>query len=208
MCALQKRHSQEHELVKNALQSIAGIPHVKSSEAVPHVTPPTPQQRVVVQLFYWLLFGTLVIRRCANTQAGSREEASQNKSIVFWPAAWTIFKQGFEILRLRTVGRPTYLFRSFRVVAKGDPIWTACAAGDLEQVQELCASGVATPFDVDHGGYGLLHVSPTLVVMMLILTLLKAAAMYHQAALCKWLIQAGVNCDSRGIDVQLRYTDL
>ena len=100
---------------------------------------------------YWILIGTLLI-------ASSSSESSYSRIIKFHSALWTSLSLGFEILLERSFGRPHYLFRSFRIISRNDPVWDACALGDLEQVDRLFAHGQASPYDSTANGANLLHV--------------------------------------------------
>lgn len=54
--------------------------------------------------------------------------------------------------------------RTHNVVPDDAPIFDACADGDIEQIQTLFSAGLASVYDCDKNGTGLLHVgSPVLV---------------------------------------------
>ena len=55
-------------------------------------------------------------------------------------------------------GHWQYCFRSYRIFTYTDLIFVACAAGDVELVQNSCAKGQATPYDTTYRGWTLLHV--------------------------------------------------
>ncbi|MCJ1242807.1 hypothetical protein MMC30_000002 [Trapelia coarctata] len=58
-----------------------------------------------------------------------------------------------------------------------DPVYAACVLGDLEKIKRLCSQGQATPFDTTSDGWSLLHV----------------AAALANPALCRWLIEQGLD---------------
>ena len=109
------------------------------------------ENRTYTQNSFWILIGTLLIMF---PSSGSRYP----NTIRFSTSLWTSIALGFEVLLQRSFGRPHYVFRTFRIITMDDPVWQACALGNLEQVNHLFASGRASPYDQTENGSTLLHV--------------------------------------------------
>lgn len=101
---------------------------------------------------FWILIGTLLI-------AHPTSRGSYRSSIKFPASMWTPIAFGLEVPPGRSFGRPYQTFRIFRVISMHDPVWIACALGNLEQMDRLIANGQASPHDEIASGGNLLHVS-------------------------------------------------
>lgn len=108
---------------------------------------------------YWSPFGSVVVRSmiAGKGSAETEEESVEHVDIRFHPA-WWICQQGYRVLSTKLYGRWQYSFRSYRIITLDDPVYRACASGDLETVKRLCGQGRATPFDTGSAGWSLLHV--------------------------------------------------
>ena len=98
-----------------------------------------------------LILGTLLLTLTTDGEQGQRAR--------FSPASWMSWLWGFELIGKKVCGRPHFLFRTFNIIQRDDPIRLACACGDLEEVERLFHKGLATPYDVTSEGSTLLHVS-------------------------------------------------
>lgn len=61
-------------------------------------------------------------------------------------------------MRSPMFGRPQFLFRTFKVIRRDDPVWIACARGERKEVERLFGEGLASPYDMTEDGSTLLHV--------------------------------------------------
>ena len=119
-----------------------------------------PRRQIVNETFYWIVLGTIILRRVESKSKDSPGEVSGHiDGVSFLPAVWTHFRKGFEVLKFHAYGVPQPLFRPIRIINGQDAIWKACMRGDLVEAQGLCGKGLATPYDVTLGGFSLLHVS-------------------------------------------------
>ena len=149
MARLAMTQAQEFESLKQLLTpSQAPEPSTRSS-IVPKAG--SSVKGKTVQKSYWILIGTLLI---ASSPSGS----SFASTAKFNSAAWTPLSLGFEVLCQRSFGRPSYTFRSYKVITRRDEIWSACVLGDLEHMERLFAQGQASPHDSTEEGATLLHV--------------------------------------------------
>lgn len=78
----------------------------------------------------------------------------------FLPASWIRILRGIAVLQTRrSYGRWTYTPTPFCVVPRHSPVFAACEAGDVEEVDRLFSIGAATIYDTTENGWTLLHVS-------------------------------------------------
>lgn len=55
-------------------------------------------------------------------------------------------------------GQWTYAFTPIYIVPNNSPIFAACEAGDVDEVERLIDAGEATVYDTNDNGWTLLHV--------------------------------------------------
>jgi hypothetical protein len=78
----------------------------------------------------------------------------------FLPASWIRILRGIAILQnRRNYNRWTYTPTPFCVIPSHSPVFAACEAGDVEEVERLFSTGTATVYDTNENGWTLLHVS-------------------------------------------------
>ncbi|KAL8923610.1 MAG: hypothetical protein Q9208_004557 [Pyrenodesmia sp. 3 TL-2023] len=114
------------------------------------------------------------------SQAHALHSGSKNaiaNELSFQPLINGILRSGFSLLRERSLGAWQYSLRTFSTFTTGDAICQFCVSGDLLGAKRLCSRGIASPYDVTHGGFTLLHI----------------AATYGRADMCQWLLELGVD---------------
>ena len=87
-------------------------------------------------------------------------QAGRATKIGFSPANWTGLSRRYELLCTKAFGAPQYYFRSYNIIERDHPAWTACAFGRMDELQQIFKEGLASPFDVTEDGANLLYVSP------------------------------------------------
>ena len=105
---------------------------------------------------YWFALGTLLVHSKA-TESNESADSMRSKEYEFRFVRWLSWR-GYVLFSKCVYGLWQYSFRSYRTYSHKDPIFIACALGDVEQVYRLCVKGQATPFDTTYGGWSLLHV--------------------------------------------------
>ena len=147
---MQQAESQNLKLIERVMRSEQ---NKTSITAVRQVAVQSCFQRAAgkTQSSFWLLVGSLVV-----VLSGSGANGFGLRLI---PAAWTRWLSGLEVGYNRAFGRPHYLFRTFRIISRTDPVWIACARGDQTELERLLSEGQASPYDTTEDGATLLHVS-------------------------------------------------
>lgn len=88
----------------------------------------------------------------------------------FFPATW-LRLPGISVFQTRlysVYGKWTYAFTPIYVVPSTSPVFAACGAGDIDEVQRLIDCGKATIYDTNENGWTLLHVrSPRILLCRL-----------------------------------------
>ena len=106
---------------------------------------------------YWFVLGTLTIHSKTVTSPNTGTDKETCQEYTFRVTRW-LSARGYTLLSTPIYGFSRYYFRSYRIFTHNDPIFMACAHGDVEHVRRLCVQGEATPFDTTYHGWTLLHV--------------------------------------------------
>ena len=104
---------------------------------------------------YSVLVGQILVRSTLYETDGGNKE--QRREVFFHPSPWLLCRS-YTFLSRQSYGHWQHTFRSYNIIHGDHPVIDACADGDIELVQQICAQGQATPFDVRPSGWSLLHV--------------------------------------------------
>lgn len=136
----------------------------KDGLATPDSDRPSMRHRRLKQRYsarnYNVYFGVLSLVRSGSDSApnGGWKNTIANE-LSFQPLMNGILRSGFSLLRERSLGAWQCSLRTFSTFTTGDAICQFCMSGDLLGAKQLCGQGRASPYDVTHGGFTLLHVS-------------------------------------------------
>jgi hypothetical protein len=102
------------------------------------------------------------VQRVYTSSLLEAEDGNSHESITtqFLPASW-LRLPGIAVFQTRphSYGQWTYTPTPIYVVPNASPIFAACEAGNMEEVERLFAAAKATIHDTNENGCTLLHIS-------------------------------------------------
>ncbi|KAH7319434.1 hypothetical protein BKA65DRAFT_102195 [Rhexocercosporidium sp. MPI-PUGE-AT-0058] len=110
----------------------------------------------------------------------SADEHNTTTSVSFELPRW-IYARRFELRLMKSRQGWDQSFRSYRTVSYGAKVFDCCIYGDVVALQQLFASGEASPFEIDPDGRTPLHY----------------AALYAHPHVCNFLLDQGADVNVR-----------